>query len=167
MAVTSDRRARLTLPTDEQILIEREFDAPRHLVYAAWTTPELVGRWWHANRGEVTLVEIDLRVGGKWRYTMTACGGPEVGFHGEYLEIVPDERIVSTEFYEGVPDGVSEEDATTVNTLTLSDAGERTAMTLLIEAKSKATRDAIIESGMEDGLQDALALLEQVAAGLR
>ena len=167
MAVTSSNRARLTLPTDEQILIEREFAAPRHLVYQAYTTPELVKRWWHANRGEVTLVEIDLRVGGRWRYVMTACGGREVGFHGEYREIVPNERIVSTEFYEGVPDGVSEEDATTLNTATFAEAGGGTRLTILIEAKSKATRDAIIASGMEDGLQDALDLLEQIAASPR
>lgn len=167
MAVTSSSRARVSLPTDEQILIEREFAAPRHLLYRAFTTPELVRRWWHANRGEVTLVEIDLRVGGAWRYVMTACGGPEVGFHGEYREIVSDERIVSTEFYEGVPDGVSEEDATTLNTTTFADAGAGTALTILIEAKSKFTRDAIIASGMEDGLQDALDLLEQVAGSLR
>lgn len=165
MAVTSDSRARVSLPTDEQILIERDFAAPRGLVYKGFTTPELVRRWWHANRGEVTLVEIDLRVGGRWRYVMTACGGPEVGFHGEYREIVPDERIVSTEFYEGVPDGVSEEDATTLNTTTFAEAGAgRTRLTILIEAKSKVTRDAIIASGMEDGLQDALDLLEQVAS---
>ena len=95
MAVTSSGTATLTLPTDEQILITQEFDAPKHLVYKAWTTPELVKRWWHANRGEVTVVEIDLRVGGKWRYVMVAYDGFEVGFHGEYREIVPDERIVS------------------------------------------------------------------------
>ena len=70
MAVTSSGTATVTLPTDEQILITREFDAPKHLVYKAWTTPELVKRWWHANRGEVTIAEIDLRVGGKWRYVM-------------------------------------------------------------------------------------------------
>jgi uncharacterized protein YndB with AHSA1/START domain len=168
MAVTSSSRARVTLPTDEQILIERDFAAPRHLVYRAFTTPELVKQWWHANRGEVTLVEIDLRVGGRWRYVMTACGGPEVGFHGEYREIVPDERIVSTEFYEGVPDGVSEEDATTLNTTTFAEtAGGRTALTILIQARSKMTRDAIIASGMEDGLQDALNLLEKLAGSLR
>src|SRR5919201_6586742 len=103
MTVTSSGRAMLTLPTDEQILITREFDAPRHLVYKAWTTPELVKRWWHANRGRVTMVEIDLRVGGKWRYVMAADDGMEVGFHGEYREIVPNERIVSTEVYEGLP----------------------------------------------------------------
>jgi uncharacterized protein YndB with AHSA1/START domain len=167
MAVTSSRRATVTLPTDEQILIEREFDAPKHLVYKAYTTPELVERWWHANRGEVTLVEIDLRVGGSWRYVMTASGGPEVAFHGEYREIVPNERIVSTEFYEGVPAGVSEDDATTLNTATFTETDARTKLTILIQAKNRMTRDAIIESGMEDGLQDALELLEQVTASLR
>src|SRR4249919_3577463 len=110
MAVTSSGTATVTLPTDTQILITREFDAPKHLVYKAWTTPELVKRWWHAKRGEVTVVEIDLRVGGKWRYVMVADDGFEVGFHGEYREVVANERIVSTEVYEGLPDGVSEED---------------------------------------------------------
>ncbi len=104
MAVTSSGTATVTLPTDEQILITREFDAPKHLVYKAWTTPELVKRWWSANRGEVTIAEIDLRVGGMWRYVMIADGGMEVGFHGVYREIVPNERIVSTEVYEGIPD---------------------------------------------------------------
>jgi uncharacterized protein YndB with AHSA1/START domain len=167
MAVTNSNRATVTLPTDEQILIEREFDAPRHLVYKAYTTPELVARWWHANRGEVTLVEIDLRVGGRWRYVMSAFGGPEVGFHGEYREIVPNERIVSTEFFEGVPEGVSEADATTLNTATFTETDGRTKLTILIEAKNRMTRDAIIASGMEDGLQNALELLEQVALSAR
>jgi uncharacterized protein YndB with AHSA1/START domain len=164
---TTNNRAKLTLPTDEQILIEREFDAPPHLVYTAWTTPELVKRWWHAKRGEVTLAEIDLRVGGRWRYVMVTDDGSEVGFHGEYREIVPDQRLVSIESYEGVPEGVSEQDATTVNTATFAEAGQRTMVTLLIQASSKASRDAIIESGMEAGLQDALELLEQLAASLR
>ena len=167
MAVTSSNRAKLSFPTDEQILIEREFAAPRHLVYQAFTTPELVKRWWHANRGEVTLVEIDLRVGGGYRYAMIACSGPEVAFHGEYREISPDERIVATETYEGVPDGVSEEDATTLNTTTFAETAAGTMLTILIEANNKMSRDAIIASGMEDGLQDALDLLEQLATSLR
>ena len=91
----------VTLPTDDQILITREFDAPKHLVYKAWTTPELVKRWWSGRRGEMTLAEIDLRVGGTWRYVMIADGGFEVAFHGEYREIVPNERLVYTEVYEG------------------------------------------------------------------
>jgi uncharacterized protein YndB with AHSA1/START domain len=102
--VTSSGTAKVTLPTDEQILITREFDAPKHLVYEAWTTPELVRRWWHAKRGEMTTCEIDLRVGGKWRYVMVADGEFEVAFYGEYREIVPKERIVSTEIYEGMPE---------------------------------------------------------------
>jgi uncharacterized protein YndB with AHSA1/START domain len=166
MTVTSSGTATVTLPTDEQILITREFAAPKHLVWRAWTTPELVKRWWNAKRGEVTLAEIDLRVGGKWRYVMIADGGFEVGFHGEYLELVPNERIVSTEVYEGLPDGVSEEDGTTVNTATFAEADGRTTLTLLIQATSKVSRDAIIDSGMEAGLQDALDLLEGVAISL-
>src|SRR5215475_8417032 len=114
-AMTVTRSATVTLPTDEQILITREFDAPKELVFKAWTTPELVRRWWHANRGEMTVCEIDLRPGGAWRYVMVADDGMEVGFHGEYLEIVPNERIVSTETYEGLPEGVSEEQGSTVN----------------------------------------------------
>jgi uncharacterized protein YndB with AHSA1/START domain len=167
MAVTSSGTATVTLPTDEQILITREFDAPKHLVYKAFTTPELVKRWWHANRGEATIAEIDLRVGGAWRYVMVTDDGFEVGFHGEYLEIVPNERIVTTEVYEGLPEGVSEEDAATVNTATFSETDGRTTLTLLVQATSKVSRDAIVESGMEAGLQDALGLLEQVATSLR
>src|ERR1700737_362789 len=110
-AMTSSGTATVTLPTDEQILITRELDAPKHLVYKAWTTPELVKRWWHAKRGQVTVVEIDLRVGGGWRCVMVADGGFEVGFHGKYREIVANELIVSTEVYEGLPEGVTEEEA--------------------------------------------------------
>jgi uncharacterized protein YndB with AHSA1/START domain len=166
MTVASSGSAILTLPTDEQILITREFDAPRHLVYKAWTTPELVKRWWNAKRGEVTIAEIDLRVGGKWRWVMIADGGFEVGFHGEYLELVPDERIVTTEVYEGLPEGVSEEAGGTVNTATFVEAEGRTTLTLLIQAANKTSRDAIIDSGMEAGLQDALDLLEQLVLSL-
>jgi uncharacterized protein YndB with AHSA1/START domain len=167
MAMTSSRAATVTLPTDEQILITREFDAPKQLVYKAFTTPELVKRWWHADRGEMTIAEIDLRVGGRWRYVMVTGDGVEVGFHGEYREIVPNERVVSTEVYEGLPEGVSEEEAATVNSATFTEADGRTTLTILVQATSKLSRDAIIASGMEAGLQDAMNLLEQVALSLR
>jgi len=159
--VATSGTAVVTLPADDQILITREFDAPKHLVYKAWTTPELVGRWWHANRGEVKSIEIDLRVGGGWRYVMETPDGLEVAFHGEYRELVADERIVSTEVYEGFPDGEA------VDTLTLTEEGGRTTLSILVQHTSREHRDAHIESGMEDGLQDALDLLEQVAASLR
>jgi uncharacterized protein YndB with AHSA1/START domain len=159
MAVSSGT-AKVTLPADDQILITREFDAPKHLVYKAFTTPELVKRWWHANRGEMTVAEIDLRVGGKWRYVMVAEGGFEVGFHGEYREIVPNERVVSTEVYEGMPD------AEAVNTMTLTEADGRTKLEILVQHSSREHRDAHIESGMEAGMQDAMDLLEEVAVSL-
>ena len=160
--MTISRTATVTLPTDRQILVTREVDAPKHLVYRAWTEPELVRRWWHAGRGEVTAAEIDLRVGGTYRFAAVTPDGMEVAFRGEYREIVPEERIVSTEVYEGAPASEG-----TVNTLTLDENDGRTTVTILIEAKSKEERDAIIASGMEDGLQDALDLLEEVARSLR
>ena len=165
--MTGSGTASVTLPTDDQILITREFDAPKQLVYKAFTTPELVKRWWNAKRGEVTVAEIDLRVGGKWRYVMIADDGSEVGFHGEYREIVPNERLVSTEVYEGLPEGVSEEQGGTLNTTTFEEADARTTLTILVQAPSKVARDAISDSGRESGLQDALDLLEQVAVSLR
>ena len=162
--MTSSGKATVTLPTDDQILITREFDAPKDLVFKAFTTPELVKQWWHAKRGEVTVAEIDLREGGKWRYAMVTPDGTDVGFHGEYREIVPNERIVSTEVYE--MEGISDDDAT-VNTATFEESDGRTTLTILVQANNKMIRDAIIESGMEDGLQDALELLEQTAQSLR
>jgi uncharacterized protein YndB with AHSA1/START domain len=167
MRVTSSGTARVTLPTDEQILIAREFDAPRDLVYKAWTTPELVTRWWGAKRGEVRVAEIDLRVGGKWRYVGVMPDGTEVAFHGEYREIVPNEQIVSTEVYEGVPQPAQGPEMGTLNTATFVETDARTTLTILVEAPSKEVRDAIIESGMEAGMQDALDLLEEVAVSLR
>lgn len=164
-AMPSSQTAKITLPTNEQILITREFDAPRHLVWKAWTTPELVRRWWHAKRGEMTVAEIDLRVGGSWRYVMVTPDGLEVGFHGEYREIVPDERLVSTEVYEGMPADVPEEAA--LNTLTLTETDGRTRMEILVQHSAKQHRDMHVESGMEDGLQDALDLAEEVAISLR
>jgi uncharacterized protein YndB with AHSA1/START domain len=159
--VTSSGTATVTLPTDEQILITREFDAPEHLVYEAWTTPELVKRWWSGSLGETTIAEIDLRVGGVWRYVMVTDGGFEVAFHGEFREIVPNERIVSTEVYEGMP----EEEA--LNTVTFTEAEGRTILTILVQHSSKEARDAHINSGMEIGLQKAMDILEQVAVSLR
>jgi uncharacterized protein YndB with AHSA1/START domain len=167
MPVTASRKAKVTLPADDQILVTRDFDAPRHLVYKALTTPELVKRWIHANRGVVKSAEIDLRVGGKWRYVAEADSIGEIAFRGEYRELEPDERIVWTEFYEGVPEGVAEEDATTVNTATLTEIDGRTTLTVLIQAPSKDARDAMIESGMEAGMQDAYDLLEELARSLR
>ena len=159
--MTSSRTAVVTLPTDRQIQITREFAAPRQLVYKAYTTPELIRRWWSGDRGEVTSAEVDLRVGGRWRYVMTANGGFEVAFHGEYREIVPNERLVTTEVYEGAPEGEA------VVTHTFAEKDGRTTLTILMELPDRETRDAVINSGMEGGMQESMDHLEQVAISLR
>ena len=161
--MTHSGKATVTLPSDTEILIEREFDAPAHLVWRATTEPELIKRWWSGKRGEVTSVEVDLRVGGTWRYVMVANEGFEVAFHGTYRELVPDERTVSTELYE-MPD-LTEDDAT-LNTVTYDERDGKTMLTTLVQCREKEIRDAIIESGMEGGMQEAMDLLEQVAVSL-
>jgi uncharacterized protein YndB with AHSA1/START domain len=157
MAATASGTATVTLPTDQQILITREFAAPKHLVYRAWTTPELVKRWWSGERGKMTSVEIDLRVGGTWRYAMDTEGGFEVAFHGEYREIVPNERIVMTDIYEAIPG------AGALVTVTFTENDGRTFLSLLMELPSKEARDAVINSGMEAGMQESWDRLERVA----
>ena len=166
MVKTSKGSAVVTLPSDTEILITREFDAPRHMIFRAWTTPELVRRWWHANRGRCTTTEIDLRVGGKWRWVMVTDEGFEVAFHGEYREIVPGERLVYTEVYEGAPPAADGGEEAALNTVTLIEKKGRTLVTNLVRTRRKAVRDTIIDSGMEAGMQDAMDLLEQVAASL-
>ncbi|HST48871.1 SRPBCC family protein [Jatrophihabitans sp.] len=156
-APTSSGAAVVTLPTDSQILITREFAAPSQLVFRAWTTPDLIRRWWHANRGEVTVAEVDLRVGGRWRFVQVTPDGFEVAFSGEYREIVPGQRLVWSEIYERMPD------APALQTMTLTERDGRTGMTILGEYGSRQVRDAVLESGMEAGMQDALSLLERVA----
>jgi uncharacterized protein YndB with AHSA1/START domain len=158
--MTTSKSAVVTLPTDTQIQITREFDAPRHLVYRAYTTPDLIRRWWSGERGEVTSADVDLRPGGTWRYVMIANGGFEVAFHGEYQEIVPDERIVSTEVFEGMPD------AAALTTTTFTEKDGRTTLSMLVQHSSQEHRDAHINSGMEGGMQEAMDKLEHVARSL-
>ncbi|HEX2864557.1 MAG TPA: SRPBCC family protein [Deinococcales bacterium] len=157
MVETAGRKATVTLPSDTQILIMREFDAPRRLVYRAFTTPELIKRWWGGRRGTVTLVELDLRVGGRWRYVLTTPQGFEAGFHGECLELVPEERQVFTEVFEGYPGEAAR------NTATWTDLGDRTLFTVLVEHSNQMARDAHLNSGMEGGMQEAYDLLEELA----
>ena len=160
--VTSSGKAQVTTPSDEEILIVREFDAPKHLVYKAYTTPELVSRWWPGERGEMETCEIDLRVGGKWRYAMVAKGGFPVAFHGEFSEIVEYERLVTTEVYEGAPPGLEDP----INIVTFEESGGRTTLTIVVKVESREVRDMIIDSGMEGGLQEGMDLLEQIAREL-
>ncbi len=165
MATTaSSGSAVVTLPGETQIHVTREFNAPKDLVFRALTEPDLIARWWTARRGEAKAFDVDLRVGGDWRYVMVTPDGTEVAFHGTYREIVPNERLVYTEIFE-MP-GISDDDAT-VNTVTLEESGGRTTMTSVTECHVAETRDTIIATGMEGGMQDAYDLLEELAISLR
>jgi uncharacterized protein YndB with AHSA1/START domain len=158
--VTHKHGAVVTLPSDTQILVTREFDAPARLVYRAWTTPELIKRWWAGDNGEVVSIEVDLRVGGMWRYVMTARGF-EVAFHGTFREIVPNERLVDTTVYEAIPD------ASAQTTVTFTETDGRTTLAILTDHSNRENRDGHVNSGMESGLQSSLDLLEETVLELR
>ncbi|PCC72956.1 Uncharacterized conserved protein YndB, AHSA1/START domain [Nannocystis exedens] len=149
----------VTLPSDTEILITRAFDYPAELIFKAWTTPELVKRWWGFPTSEWLVCEVDLRVGGRWRYVIRDQD-MEVGFHGEFREIDRPRRVVSTEVYEGFPDGEA------LNTVTLEEVGGVTTMRTLVQHSCKEHRDAHINSGMESGMQVSYNRLEDVVAGL-
>lgn len=149
----------VTLSGDREIVITRSFDASAAAVFRAWTTPDLVRRWWGFPTSEWVVCDIDLRVGGTWRYVTREDGGEEVGFHGEYREIDAPHRLVSTEVYEGFPD------AEAVDTMVLEEADGVTTMTITVLHQLPEHRDGHIASGMEQGMQVSFDRLEDVVAG--
>ncbi len=155
----------LTLPDDRAILITRTFRAPRPLVWSAWTQPQQVQRWFGCGDMPMSECAIDLRVGGRWRYVLQNPDGGDMALSGEYLEIVPTERLVATERYEWVPDS----DHT--NTLTLTEQEGTTTLQILVQYSTAAHRDADLQHGMETGFSatlnrlDALLLETPVLAG--
>ncbi|GAA2232687.1 SRPBCC family protein [Promicromonospora sukumoe] len=163
MTTTTKGSAVLTLPTDTEILVTREFNAPREQVWRVLTEPDLIRRWWAGQRGTVTEATVDLRVGGAWRYVMTANDGFEVAFHGEYHEIAAPERMTHTEVFEGMTDGDSEP---SLNHYTLTEHDGRTTLTVRTVVSSKDVRDMIIATGMEGGMQEGYDLVEELAVEL-
>jgi uncharacterized protein YndB with AHSA1/START domain len=141
--------ATVTLPSDTEVLITRAFDAPAAFVYKAYTTPDLVKRWWGFETSEWLVCEIDLRVGGGWRY-VTRDDGFEVGFHGEYKELDEPHRLVSNEVFEGIPDA---DENGALDIVTFDEADGVTTMTLLVQFQNTEARDGMLESGMESGMQ--------------
>ncbi len=161
MAGTSSGKLNVTLPSDKEILLTRVFDAPRHLVFETMTKPEYVRRWWCCMDGfKMTVCDIDLRVGGKYRYAMVGPDGNEVAFRGEYREIVAPERVVHTEIFEPFPD------SPTLVTMTLEERDGKTYYQSRILHDTKQARDMHVSSGMEVGANLALDRLEEVARSL-
>jgi uncharacterized protein YndB with AHSA1/START domain len=149
----------ITLPSDTEYLVTRAFDSPAQQIFEAFTTPELVKRWWGFETSEWLVCEIDLREGGQWRY-VTREGDAEVGFHGEFREIGRSHRLVYTEMYEGVPDPGP--DAYPLVTMTLDEVDGVTTMTLLVQHSSQEERDAVLATGMESGMQVSYDRLEDL-----
>jgi uncharacterized protein YndB with AHSA1/START domain len=150
----------VTLPSDTEYVITRAFDAPAELVFDALTTPELVKRWWGFETAVWLVCEIDLRVGGRWRYVVREHDDIEVGFHGEYREVSRPHRLVWTEMYEGVPNPGP--DKYPVCTTTLEEVDGVTTLTTVVQHTSKEDRDAVLATGMESGMQVSYDRLEDL-----
>jgi uncharacterized protein YndB with AHSA1/START domain len=166
MAVT------VTTPSDREVTVVREFDAPARLIWDAHTKPELMKRWLFGPPGwSMPHCTVDLRVGGRYRYVWkNEATGAQFGAYGEHREVTPIERIVTTENMDGLgPEPLTLEppwgsEPPSVNTLTLVEAGGKTTLTLTMCFPSKAIRDRAIRSGMSDGMAMSYDRLEAMAA---
>ena len=156
--------ATIELQGDREYIVTRKFDAPAELIFQAHTTPELIKQWWGFETSEWLVCEVDFRVGGHWRNVLRD-GGIQVGFHGTYLEIDRPNRLVLTEVFEGapVPKGGHIDDTGTVNTTTLEEDGNGvTTMTVHVRHALPEHRDAMLETGMESGMQVSYNRLEDL-----
>ena len=153
---SSSNATTFTMPSDREIVITRVFDAPRRLVFEALTQPEHLKRWWGLRSLTMVVCEMDFRPGGAWRFVMRGPDGNDYGFRGEYREIVPPERVVSTFEFEGMPGHVS------VETLTLDELDGQTKLTSTILYQSVEDRDGHYNSGMEAGTGESYDRLAEL-----
>jgi uncharacterized protein YndB with AHSA1/START domain len=153
-------KAKTNLVGDREIHVEREFDAPRERVFAAYTDPEQIPKWW-GPRGTTTVVEeMDATAGGKWRFVARDSDGSETAFRGVYREVSPPERIVQTFEWEGMPGHVS------VDTAVFEDLGAgRTKVVTDSVFHLAEERDGMLESGMERGMNETFDRLDELLAG--
>ena len=151
----------VSLPSDLEIVVTRRFDAPAELVFEVWTTPEHIRNWWGYPEHPMTDCEMDLRVGGEFRFAAEIPEFGEMAFHGVNLEVDPPHRLVSTEIYEAYPD------VEAINTLTLEEREGVTTLTIVSRYPTKEARDGVIASGMEDGLQVSLDRADAILADRR
>lgn len=150
----------LSMPSDREVQFTRLFNAPRALVWDCHTKPELVRRWMLGPPGwTMPVCEIDLRVGGRYRYVWRNEDGRDMPMGGVFRELAAPERMVSAELFD--------EDWTggeTVNTTVFSEIGSRTLMTLTVLYASQAARDGALKSGMMDGMEMGYAALDDLLA---
>jgi uncharacterized protein YndB with AHSA1/START domain len=155
---TAPAGATVTTPTDREIRTERVFDAPRELVFATYTDPELIPEWWGSGAGTTVVDQMDVRPGGAWRYVITNPDGSGTAFRGTYREVTPPERIVQTFEWEGLPGHVA------VETAEFEDLGGRTKITTTSLFHTTEERDGMLSAGMEGGLNESYIRLDELLA---
>ncbi len=153
----------MSVPSDREIVLQREFDAPRSLVFEAFTRPEHLRRWWGLRGSTLTVCEVDLRPGGAWRFVTRGTKGHENPFKGEYLEINPPERLVMTLIYD--VEGAREHPGVVTDIFT-----EQNGKTTLVETMlfpSREARDGLLNSGMKTGAAETFDRLAELLVELK
>jgi uncharacterized protein YndB with AHSA1/START domain len=148
----------VTTPSDREIHVVREFAAPRDRVFAVYTDPELIPEWWGLRDSTTTVDTMDVRAGGAWRFVTRDCDGNETAFRGTYREVTPPERIVQTFEWEGMPGHIC------VETAVFEDLGDRTRVTTTSLFHTTEERDGMLASGMEAGMNETHARLDELLA---
>jgi uncharacterized protein YndB with AHSA1/START domain len=155
---TMSGHTKFTTPAEREIVSERVFNAPREKVFAAFTDPELIPRWWGPRRMTTVVDQMDVRAGGAWRFVSHDCDGREQGFRGIYREVIPPERLVQTFEWEGMPGHV------VIDTVVFEDLGQRTKVITTSLFHTTQERDGMLSSGMEKGLSESHERLEELLA---
>ena len=151
----------VTLKSNLDVEFSRVFDAPRRLVFEAYSRPEHIRRWWGPPGSTVTECAMDFRPGGRWRFVLRTADGREVDFHGEYREIVPPERYVWTFAFADMPEPGG------LETYTFTEQGDKTTLVAVGHFDSVESRDAALRSGMEKGAAETWDRLEALVRTLR
>jgi uncharacterized protein YndB with AHSA1/START domain len=159
MAVNEQSKLTVELPSDTEIVMKRTFDAPRHLVFDAFTKPEHVAHWWGPRGTTLSVCTLDARPGGRWRMVIRDANGDENGFGGEVREVRPPERFVWTFGWDGMPGEGPEE-------FTFEERGGKTTVTTRSIFPDKESRDRVLQSGMEKGAAESYDRLEEHLATL-
>lgn len=154
------KKLTVTTPSDTEIYMERVFDAPRELVFKAFTDPELISKWWGRRKDTTAVDKLESKPGGSWRFLTSSTDGEEHAFHGEIRELVPPERLVWTFEWEGLPGHVS------VDTTTLEEQDGKTKVMTTTSFDSKEDRDGMLQSGMETGAGESYDRMEELLASM-
>jgi uncharacterized protein YndB with AHSA1/START domain len=160
MSNTSRSATTLTLPSNQEIVMARVFNAPRELVFKAHTDPNLIPKWWGRRNYTTTVDKLDLRVGGAWRFVQRDADGNEYAFNGVYREIVSPERLSYTFEFEGMPGHVL------VETLTFEEQDGKARLTVTGLYQSAEDRDGMLQSGMEEGANESYDQLAELLEAL-